>query len=90
VVENEAGTPLHYAKVKAQGDDFTTYDYTGADGTYEVNGLTPGSYVVWAQASGYTTEYYNDVYDSSSATPVTVSALNDTEGIDFTLGRVAQ
>ncbi len=86
VVENEAGDPLHYAKVKAQGDDFTTYDYTGADGTYEVNGLTPGSYVVWAQASGYTTEYYNNVYDSSSATPVTVTALNDTSGIDFTLG----
>jgi len=86
VVENEAGDPLHYAKVKAQGDDFTTYDYTGADGTYEVNGLTPGSYVVWAQASGYITEYYNNVSDSSSATPVAVAALTDTPNVDFTLG----
>jgi uncharacterized membrane protein len=85
-VRDGAGNPIQFALVNAEDDDFTGYDYTGADGTYNITGLTPDSYVVWAEADGYTTEYYNNVYDSSSATWVTVTALNETSGIDFTLG----
>jgi hypothetical protein len=86
MVKDGAGNPIQFALVNAEGYDFTGFDYAEANGTYSIDGLTPGSYLVWAEASGYITEYYNNVYDSSSATRVTVTALNDTPDIDFTLG----
>ena len=86
VVKDGAGNPIQSALVNAEDDDFTGYDYTGADGTYSIAGLTPDSYVVWAEANGYTTEYYNNVYDRLSATPVEVTPSSDKSGIDFTLG----
>ncbi|MBN1467045.1 carboxypeptidase regulatory-like domain-containing protein [candidate division KSB1 bacterium] len=53
------------------------------DGRYQIDGLAPGQYIVLAFAEGYELLYYDNVYDISEATPVTVTADQITEGIDF-------
>lgn len=57
---------------------------TAADGTYAIEGLS-GSYLVFASASGFASEYYDDTIDTSLATPVTVGSGSDASGIDFVL-----
>jgi len=85
VVENESGYPIEGALVYAYGDDWG-YDYTGADGSYSITSLAAGEYVLSAEASGYASEYYDNVYAWSSATLVMVADLNDRPNTDFTLG----
>ncbi len=93
-VTNAFGTPIAGADVSANsstccGGGSAT---TAVDGTYTVTGLTPGSYTVQAQASGYAPTYYNGTYDYSAATPVTVTSGTTTPGINFALaqaGRIA-
>ncbi len=84
VAEDESGDPIAGAWVCAEGDSFGDY-YTGADGIYVITDLAPGSHTVWVEASGYASEYYDDVYDLSAATPVPVTLQNDTPNIDFAL-----
>jgi hypothetical protein len=88
VVADEAGNPLIGAQVSAgriEGGG-SGFAYTAGDGTYKICGLRSGSYRVYAGASDYLTEYYNNVDDSSAATPVALNAGNDTHNIDFSLG----
>ncbi|MBD7919350.1 carboxypeptidase regulatory-like domain-containing protein [Cellulomonas sp. Sa3CUA2] len=74
-------------------DDATasgTYGYApvGADGTYQVDGLDPGSYVVRAvppAGSSWGTTYYPDARGPATATPVTVAAGQRLDGLDVTL-----
>jgi hypothetical protein len=46
---------------------------TTTDGSYEINGLPYGSYLVEFTDSGYTTQWFDDQTSSSTANPVTVS-----------------
>ena len=55
-----------------------------ADGTYRI-GLPVGEYRVDAQADGWRREFYDNVYDGSAATPVSVEAEQETQDINFTL-----
>ncbi len=57
---------------------------SGSDGSYTIPGLAPGDYRVRARCNGYFSEYYDNVTDIGSATPVTVTTI-DTSGINFTL-----
>jgi hypothetical protein len=59
--------------------------YTSASGAYIIDGLSSGSYRVRASAPGYIPEWYDEVSTFESATTVSVSAPNETSGIDFTL-----
>ena len=59
--------------------------YTAADGSYTITSLGTDNYTIRASASGYITEYYQDTYDYSSATLVSVTAPNNSSNIDFTL-----
>jgi 5-hydroxyisourate hydrolase-like protein (transthyretin family) len=60
--------------------------WTSDNGTYTVgNNMYPGSYKVKAEADGYFSEYYDNVTDSASATPVEVTVSNDTPDVNFTL-----
>jgi phosphodiesterase/alkaline phosphatase D-like protein len=49
------------------------------------NNIYTGQYQVKAEAFGYYSEYYDNVTSSATATPVTVTAPNDTPDINFTL-----
>jgi len=55
------------------------------DGTYKIDGLPSGNYKVWAGAEGLVGEWYNDVLSFEDATIVSVTAPDETGGIDFQL-----
>ena len=71
----------------SSGNGFGSYQVS-ADGTYTITGLPTGNYRLMVIASGteYAGEYYDNVTDSNAATQVTVTAGNDTGGINFGLG----
>ena len=69
--------------------------YTKSDGTYEIQAVQPGTYVVRVLAAVYRDELYDDVpcqggCSYSSATPVSVSLGAATSGIDFGLIRLGR
>lgn len=66
--------------------------WTGVDGSYDINGLAAGSYVVkftdgfFNEARTYATEYYDDATSPYEADLVTVAAQGTAPGIDAELG----
>ncbi|MFA4837269.1 MAG: carboxypeptidase regulatory-like domain-containing protein, partial [Dehalococcoidia bacterium] len=58
---------------------------SGADGTYTISSLPPGSYKIQA-TSGVLSEWYHDKGASAQADAVAVASLANTPGINFTLG----
>lgn len=65
---------------------------TAADGTYTIESLPPGEYIVGVQAKGtaYVGELYDDAHSRDEATPVTVTEGNETTDISFSLERGAE
>ena len=55
------------------------------DGTYNITGLAPGDYYIWARAIGYEYNYYNNSLQFRLASLVRVNSGQDTPNIDFTL-----
>ncbi|MBN1447649.1 MAG: carboxypeptidase regulatory-like domain-containing protein [Bacteroidetes bacterium] len=69
------GPMLHWLQARTQ-----------QDGSYELH-VPSGTFVVWAVAQGFATEYYDNAPDAQQADKLTLDASNPTEtGIDFTLG----
>ncbi|MBC8145097.1 MAG: carboxypeptidase regulatory-like domain-containing protein, partial [bacterium] len=58
---------------------------TGSRGEYTIDGVTAGSYIVFAQAIGCDAEFYDNVPSAYEATYVTVRDGQVTEKIDFSL-----
>ena len=54
IVLDVDGLPLEGAIVSAMGADATLMAVTGTDGVYELEPLTPGSYLLRAHLSGFT------------------------------------
>lgn len=76
----------------AYGEGYLGGTVTAADGTYTVTGLAADSYDVHFSPCGaasrrYFQEYYDGSSYQASATPVSVSAGENTTGIDATLKR---
>jgi protocatechuate 3,4-dioxygenase beta subunit len=87
-VRDDVGAPIEGATVdvvSASGCCAFGVTTTAADGTYTVDGLSPGSYIALASATGFKSEYYDDTFDSDLATAVTVVAPADTPDVDFGL-----
>ena len=84
VVDDESGDGINDALVMAMMLDtsYAQYTFTNQHGHYEICGLIPGEYVVFAHAGGYIGEFYDNVYRWEHATPVTPPE----DGIDFSLG----
>ena len=55
------------------------------DGTYVLDGLPAGEYIVSAAAPWFMPEYWNDTFDPAAAVPVVVDSALPSLGIDFLL-----
>lgn len=85
-VYDEDGIPISDASVYAFSDEFPGNGASsGVDGSYTIEGLPSGEYLVQVTVSGYFSEYYDDVTDPTDATLVTVHAPEDTSDINFVL-----
>ena len=87
-VTDEAANPIAGATVDAllaAGCCAFSVATTAADGTYTIAGLPAGSYLVFASAAGYASEYFDDAKDPDLADAVSVSAGADTPNVDFAL-----
>ena len=88
----KAGTADAIGNLPVYAYDFNSDEWAGeartqTDGTYAISGLAPGQYRVYAFASArnYVSEWYDNTTDYDTATPVTVTAGQQTQNIDFGL-----
>ena len=96
VYRDDGTTPIDLAEIVAYENvtvpgtwTWMADAFTDASGSYRlVTGTDNGSYKVMARARGRAAEYYDNVTTLGAATPVSVTALNDTPGIDFTLAQI--
>jgi len=91
VVSEGGSTPFDIAVIKAlpvgnaaQTGIFYTA-VTDPDGAYALKGLPVGEYVVQSFAPYTIGEYYDNVFDPSLATVISVDGVNPVIGIDFEL-----
>ncbi len=90
VTEEGTGNPIQNCYVTAYDattGDYVTSDNPDASGNYTVGGLPTGDYKVefYVWDGIHVREWYNDKPNRDSADPVTVTAPNDTPGIDAEL-----
>ncbi|MDF1553782.1 MAG: carboxypeptidase-like regulatory domain-containing protein, partial [Deferrisomatales bacterium] len=83
------GFAIEGVQICAGGYGFFSWScgFSGPDGTYQLVGLPAGEFTLctYHPLVGYVAECYEDVYDENLATPVVLTAGNDTGGIDFSL-----
>jgi len=85
-VYSEDGNPINDASVFAFSKEFPGNGaFCGEDGSYRIEGLPSGDYLVQVTVSGYFSEYFNNVTDPADATLVTVQSPEDTPNINFNL-----
>jgi len=87
VVRQSDGAPVRNANVNAFSSDLGSGNgaRTNADGSYTIHNLSPGSYLVEVDASGFADEYYPGTLSADLAIRVPAATETDTGGIDFTL-----
>lgn len=94
VTANDTGAGLEDLPVTAGNRELRIHRAarTGADGSYTIEGLPPGDYIVGVRAKGtpYVGELYDDAHSPDEATPVTVTQSADMAGVSFGLGRGAE
>ncbi|MDQ0614871.1 hypothetical protein QF046_002512 [Microbacterium sp. W4I4] len=92
VVADGDGAPVAGARVSAQADDGSgvVETMTDADGTYQLEGLMPGDYVVHFEPSTdvLLAEYWNDARQQWRAERITIEAGSAITGIDARLTAV--
>ncbi|MDZ7374099.1 MAG: carboxypeptidase regulatory-like domain-containing protein [candidate division KSB1 bacterium] len=87
-VYSNQNAPLAGIHVLAEGGEpfFSHYQTeTGPDGSYRLDGLAPGSYVLWAYGDLWSRRYYPNASDYSMAARVWVGSGTTIQGIDFVL-----
>ena len=80
---------VHVVAHKVLAPKRPVHTITNDDGTYVLEGLTTGAYVVKAKAPGYDTEYYLEAEKVIDADFVSVDAPVETPDINFTLTTTA-
>ena len=74
----------------ATDNSFQSYQATVEDdGTFHIDGMVGGRYMVAAMADGFFPEYYENAMTPDLATEITVVEPGDVGGIDFLLSRGA-
>ena len=90
VTRDSDGLPISGLWVWASNYNTSDYgggDHTDVNGVYLITGLDTGSYRVQISGSGtqYASQFYDDQVSWDQATPVSVSAGQQTANIDFSL-----
>jgi protocatechuate 3,4-dioxygenase beta subunit len=87
VVTDAQGNPIEGAWVGAdrEGGGGGGDAQTDADGSYQIDGLATGEYLVLAGAYGYLGEFYDGVRNWEDATLAPVVEVRDTPNINFRL-----
>ncbi|HFE53999.1 MAG TPA: hypothetical protein ENK07_11175 [Bacteroidetes bacterium] len=88
MVRDQAGNPLAGINVVAHSDSFMHFEQhtqTGVDGSYRLDNLPPGDYIVEAFGDLWTRQFYDHAVMWDSATFVPVQAGATVSGIDFDL-----
>jgi hypothetical protein len=88
VVNEETGDPIREAYVAVYLDPHgqpAAHAYTGREGWYEICNLEPGTYYAFAHAYGCEKEWFNNRTGPDSADPITVTAGEITDGVNFSL-----
>ena len=91
VLESDASTTIEFVSVRiaeSSTDVVLGFGFFESPGTYISSPLPASDYIVWAYDSfgrGCVLEYWDNVSNKGSATPVTVTVPGNTGGIDFTL-----
>ena len=94
VTDVDTGLPISGVRINASevegGSGFENVG-TGNDGRYTLGGLTPGVYIVTAEAAreGYIQELYDNKHSGEDAARITVTGTETVERIDFGLKRGA-
>ena len=60
---------------------------TDSTGSYLIDGLASGEYLVYAEGEGHIAEFYPDTQNPEDATRITVATGETVSGIDLALGR---
>lgn len=79
-----AGAPVYASRIIPTGGS-GGYATTAGDGAYTITNLQPGSYEIHAYGAGRVDEYFDNEFDPTAATLITVTD-GATAGIDFALG----
>jgi protocatechuate 3,4-dioxygenase beta subunit len=94
VYQPDNTTPVDRAQINIYAYDsgssqwvYRTLTWTHMDGHYETIGLPPQQYKVQVVADGYTTQWYDNVYNEAEATPVDIVCPVNASGINFTLAQ---
>lgn len=90
VTRDSDGSPISGLWVWVSNYNTSDYgggDYTDVSGVYLITGLDTGSYRVQISGSGtqYASQFYDDQVSWDQATPVSVSAGQQTANIDFSM-----
>ena len=91
-IVDETGLPLVDAKVTATRIGFPVYfkkAITAEDGSYLLDKLIPGHYILHAELQGFVPEYYDDRTFFAEANPLEVAEDDTLEAIDFVLEKGA-
>lgn len=86
-VTDENDTPLadvHLMAVNPLDNRFRVHTLSNEDGSYRINGLRPGSYIVSAHREGYSDLYYDQAETRTDADPLQVDEQMISD-IDFSL-----
>ena len=57
------------------------------DGSYEINGIWPGQYIIRVESPGYVTKFYDGTDNWDSATSLIINANDNIEDFDFAMER---
>src|SRR5437660_3293733 len=89
---NNAPIPGVVISIYDSSHTFVTSGFTGADGSYTIAGLVPGSYEVGFQSTSgnFAPQYYNDKSSIAASDPVTASSGATTPQIDAKLAKGGQ
>jgi hypothetical protein len=93
IIDQDTSQPITNANVNANPATGEPWgqgtNQIGNDGSYAINGLSPGRYKVRASATGYDEELYNDQTDWMLATEVEVTLGHMTPNVNFALKKEA-